>query len=112
MGGNSPVIGVDPRGTKMHSAAGDAHRHRLHAERCKAIAADGADAVIDRMVGLCTRILAELGARAPDVGALCVGVPGGVDDQRGIVDTAPNLGWSQVPLVDRLSSALGVRVFL
>ncbi|HEX6839105.1 MAG TPA: ROK family protein [Polyangia bacterium] len=112
MADNSLVIGFDLGGTKMHAAAVDAHGHVVHSERCKTVAAEGADAVIDRMIGLCTRILAELGARAPDVGAICVGVPGGVDDERGIVDTAPNLGWSQVPLVERLSSALGMKVFL
>ena len=112
MGDNALVIGFDLGGTKMHAAAVDVHGHVIHSERCKTGPVDGADAVIDRMIGLCTRILAEVGARAADVKALCVGVPGGVDDERGIVDTAPNLGWSQVPLAERLSSALGMRVFL
>jgi len=112
MADSSLVIGFDLGGTKMHAAAVDTHGHVIHSERCKTLAADGADAVIDRMIGLCTRILHELGPRAADVRALCVGVPGGVDDERGIVDTAPNLGWSQVPLVERLSGALNLRVFL
>jgi glucokinase len=48
-----------------------------------------------------------------EVGAICVGVPGGVDDARGIVDKAPNLGWKDVPLAQRLSSLTGgARVFL
>ena len=106
------VIGFDLGGTKMHAAAVDANGHVVHDERCKTGAADGADAVIDRMIGLVTRILAALGTRAPDVAAMCVGVPGGVDDERGVVDTAPNLGWSKVPLVERLASALGIKVFL
>lgn len=109
---SSLVIGFDLGGTKMHAACVDSDGHVIHSEREKTLAADGPDAVIDRMIGLCTRIVGELGARASDVKALCVGVPGGVDDARGVVDTAPNLGWSQIPLVERLSSALGVRVFL
>ena len=112
MGDNSIVIGFDLGGTKMHAAAVDAAGHVIHAERCKTVAADGPDAVIDRMIGLCTRIKSELGARAGDLRAICIGVPGGVDDERGMVDTAPNLGWSQLPLAERLSSALGVRVYL
>ena len=112
MADSSLVIGFDLGGTKMHAAAVDTHGHVIHSERCKTLAADGADAVIERMVGLCMRIRGELGGRASDVRALCVGVPGGVDDERGIVDTAPNLGWSQVPLVERLSGALNLRVFL
>jgi glucokinase len=112
MADNSLVIGFDLGGTKMHAAAVDPHGHVMHSERCKTLADEGPDAVIERMVGLVSRILAELGPRASDVKALCVGVPGGVDDARGMVDTAPNLGWSQVPLVERLSSPLGLRVFL
>ena len=112
MADNSLVIGFDLGGTKMHAAAVDVHGHVIHSERCKTLAADGPDAVIDRMVALCSRIKSELGDRAADLKALCVGVPGGVDDERGMVDTAPNLGWSEVPLSERLSSALGLRVFL
>ncbi len=110
---NSLVIGFDLGGTKMHAAAVDVQGHVIHSERCKTDASDGPDAVIDRMIALCTRIRDELGPRAVDLRALCVGVPGGVDDERGVVDTAPNLGWSEVPLVERLSSALGgLKVFL
>ncbi len=109
---NSLVIGFDLGGTKMHAAAVDGDGHVVHSERQKTIAADGVDAVIDRMIGLCTRVRSQLDSRAADVTALCVGVPGGVDDEHGIVDTAPNLGWSHVPLAERLSSALGLPVFL
>jgi glucokinase len=112
MGDNSLVIGFDLGGTKMHAAAVDVHGHVIYSERQKTLASDGVDAVIDRMIALCQRIQGELGVRGTDVRALCVGVPGGVDDERGMVDTAPNLGWSEVPLVERLSSALGLRVFL
>src|SRR5262249_41113228 len=86
--------------------------HVVHSEREKTHATDGPDAVIDRMIGLCQRIRGELGARGADLRALCVGVPGAVDDERGVVDTAPNLGWSQVALSERLASALDLRVFL
>lgn len=112
MGDTSLVIGLDLGGTKMHAAAVDAQGHVVHSERQKTGAADGADAVIDRMIGLVTRVRRELGPRDADVRALSVGVPGGVDDARGVVDTAPNLGWSQVPLAERLSSALAMPVFL
>ncbi len=112
MGDHSLTIGFDLGGTKMHAAAVDAQGHVLHAERQKTVAGDGPDAVIDRMIGLCVRVRGELGARGADLRAVCVGVPGGVDDERGFVDTAPNLGWRDVPLGARLSEALGLRVFL
>ena len=112
MADNSIVIGFDLGGTKMHAAAVDAQGHVLHSERQKTDADDGADSVIDRMIGLVVRVQKELGTQAADVRALCVGVPGGVDQERGVVDTAPNLGWTDVPLGPRLSSALGMPVFL
>lgn len=108
----SLVIGFDLGGTKMHAAAVDPLGHVVHSLREKTVASDGADAVIDRMIGLCVRMRQELGPRAADLRAVCVGVPGGIDDARGVVDTAPNLGWQEVPLAPRLSEALRLPVFL
>jgi glucokinase len=112
MGDTSLVIGFDLGGTKMHAAAVDVHGHVVRSERQKTGAADGPDAVIGRIIDLVNRVRGELGTRNADVRAVCVGVPGGVDDETGVVDTAPNLGWSHVPLGERLSSALELRVFL
>src|SRR5213080_78187 len=98
MADSSLVIGFDLGGTKMHAAAVDVDGHVIHSERQKTLADDGPEAVIDRMIGICVQLRHELGSRAGDLRALCVGVPGGVDDERGVVDTAPNLGWSEVPL--------------
>lgn len=112
MADSSLTIGFDLGGTKMHAAVVDAHGHVLHALRQKTVASDGADAVIDRMIGLVVRLRSEVDGRSHDVKALCVGVPGAVDDERGIVDNAPNLGWQGVALAARLQEALGVQVFL
>jgi glucokinase len=108
----SITIGFDLGGTKMHAAAVDAGGTLLVSERDKTNAAEGADAVIDRMIALCKRVEQDLGARGSDVAGVCVGVPGGVDAGRGVVDKAPNLGWEDIPLGPRLSGALGVPVFL
>jgi glucokinase len=112
MADDSLVIGFDLGGTKMHAAVVDAEGHILHAERQKTLADDGAAAVIDRIIGVCVRLQQELGTRAGQLRALCIGVPGGVDDARGIVDKAPNLGWEGVALAEPLERALGLRVFL
>jgi glucokinase len=112
MADNSLTIGFDLGGTKMHAAVVDTHGHVIHSQRQKTVAEEGADAVIDRMIGLVVRLRQELDGRAADVRAVCVGVPGGVDDARGVVDTAPNLGWKEVALGPRLSEALGLPVFL
>jgi glucokinase len=108
----SLVIGFDLGGTKMHAAVVDPHGHVVHSERQKTIADDGPAAVIDRIIGLCVRVRNELGARAGQLAALCIGVPGSVDEARGVVDKAPNLVWEGVPLAAPLQQALGVPVFL
>ena len=107
------VIGVDLGGTKMHAAAVDESGTLLHDEREKTLPEEGADAVIGRIADLCRRITLALNVPHSQLRAVCVGVPGGVDDAAGMVDKAPNLKWEKVPLGHLLSSALGgVRVFL
>jgi predicted NBD/HSP70 family sugar kinase len=68
-----------------------------------------ADALIRRTLRLCRSLL----AMAP-VGATCVGVgvgvPGLVRSGDGLVRAAPNLGWTDVPLGDRLMAGLLVDV--
>lgn len=52
-------------------------------------------------------------ACAPDlsgIGAVGVGVAGQVDAATGTVRSAPNLGWHDFPLADRLESVLGIPV--
>ena len=112
MAESSLVIGFDLGGTKMHAAVVDAQGHVLHEERQKTQPQDGPVAVVDRMIGLCVRLQKELGDRSGDLGAICVGVPGAVDDANGIVERAPNLGWQNLALAQKLSKALSVPVFL
>jgi glucokinase len=111
--GKGMVIGVDLGGTKIHAAAVDEQGKVLHAERDKTLPEEGAQAVIGRMAALVRAIAGKLGAGLEGLQAVCVGVPGGVDDAAGLVDKAPNLRWEKVPLGALLGAALGgARVFL
>src|SRR5215471_158292 len=91
MDGDFLTIGFDLGGTKMHAAAVDGTGQVLRSEREKTLASEGADAVIKRMIETVTRLRDHL-ERGP-VRALCVGVPGAVDEKYGVVHDAPNLGW-------------------
>src|SRR5215470_10987055 len=102
--GNFLTIGFDLGGTKMHAAAVDGLGQVIRSEREKTLAAQGADVVIQRMIETVTRLRDQL-ERGP-VRALCVGVAGAVDEERGVVSQAPNLGWRDVALATRLSRAL------
>jgi glucokinase len=67
-----------------------------------------AKAVLDRVAGL----IGELGAAAGPTGAAGAGVivPGLVDTAAGLARYAENLGWRDVPFVDRLTEATGLPV--
>src|SRR6478672_7326803 len=101
--GKGLIIGVDLGGTKMHAAAVDESGKVLASERTKTLPEQGPDAVIGRIAALIGNVAGAIGSSASDVQAVCVGVPGGVNDAEGIVDKAPNLGWEKVPLAQLLN---------
>jgi glucokinase len=76
----------------------------------------GADAVIDRIARIIDTVIgetmAQTGAVRADFTGIGVGAPGPLDRKRGIVVTTPNLGWTDFPLRDVISSAtkLPVRI--
>jgi glucokinase len=111
------IIGVDLGGTKMHVAAVDEAGELLAQARGKTHPEEGADAVIGRLADLVRDVAAQRGAALADIAAISLGVPGEVNEDSGVVDTAPNLGWVDVPLAQSLSSSLGLdgartRIFL
>lgn len=69
--------------------------------------AGGPDRALRRL-GMVAREAVEAMCRAgADPAGIAVAVPGLVDVARGVVTYAPNLDWRDVPLADRLLSALG-----
>jgi glucokinase len=106
------VIGVDLGGTKMLAATVDQTGNILTNDRSKTQPADGPGAVIERLATLCEAVAAAAGRSMKDVEAVCIGVPGGINEETGVVDIAPNLAWENVPLGPTLAKRLGTRVFL
>jgi glucokinase len=66
----------------------------------------GSDAVVARIVRLAHASLAE--ARGKTVAGVGIGAPGPLDTARGLVLLTPNLGWTNFPLRDRITEALGL----
>ena len=104
---SSPTLGIDLGGTKVEAALVDetgrvlqSHRHSTNAER-------GAKRVIDDIVDCVIECLSEASSQAAAAG---IGVAGQVDADAGIVRTAPNLGWTDVPLQEQLETALDLPV--
>ena len=66
----------------------------------------GGDAVIARIVKLARASIAA--ARGKEIAGVGIGSPGPLDTKTGIVILTPNLGWTNMPLRDRVSSAIGL----
>src|SRR2546423_2598215 len=66
----------------------------------------GADAVLTRIVKLARASMAA--ARGKEIAGVGIGSPGPLNTKTGVVLLTPNLGWTNFPLRDRLTKALGL----
>jgi glucokinase len=66
----------------------------------------GPDAVVARIVKLTRASIAQAPGR--EIAGVGIGSPGPLDTKKGLVLLTPNLGWVNMPLRDRLASALGL----
>jgi glucokinase len=100
LGGTTLVVGtVTEEGAAMHGLVNDLTPVHL-----------GPDGVVERMIAMIResvdRTRAELGSGV-EIAGVGIGAPGPLDTQRGIVIVAPNLGWHDMPLRDRIGAATG-----
>jgi glucokinase len=107
------IIGVDLGGTNIVVGALSEDGSKEFAMRSEPTRADqGADAVVNRMVGLIEAVIEETaaasGARRTDCLGVGVGAPGPLDRARGIVITTPNLGWTNFPLRQVIADRVGL----
>ncbi|MFH1419181.1 MAG: ROK family protein [Planctomycetota bacterium] len=107
------AIGLDVGGTAIKAGLVTAAGEVL----ARATMATETDRGVDHVIGNMVRLIDEL--RSPSVGevdplqTVGLGMPGTLSRQRGIVISPPNLpGWRDVPIVDRLGAATGLRVIL
>ena len=107
------IVGVDLGGTNIVVCAMSAdgtRQHGLHSEPTRAH--EGADAVITRMARMVNDTIdvtmRETGVTRDAFRGVGVGAPGPLDRDAGVVLVAPNLGWRNVPLRDRMSELTGL----
>ena len=105
------IIGVDLGGTNIVAGAMTADGSRHHAMRSiPTNSSVGDEGVAERIVGLVNSVLlaaiSETGASRSDFVGIGVGAPGPLDRENGIVLLAPNLGWNDFPLRDRIQERL------
>ena len=111
--GTQYVVGVDVGGTKISAGALPVDGSREIAVRSQPTrAAQGADAVVDRIVEMVEGVIAEAsaaeGVRREAFVGVGVGAPGPLDRERRVVVVAPNLGWRDLPLRDLIAERVGL----
>ena len=107
------IIGVDLGGTNIVVGAMSADGKHHYAMRSIPTSAElGAEGVADRIVGLIEGVIldtiAQTKAQRRDFIGVGIGAPGPLDRDKGIVIVAPNLGWRNFPLRDRIGERLNL----
>ena len=101
LGGTNIVVGtVAENGTQVLGVRSDSTRPE-----------EGADAVVGRIARLCQESIADAaaaGVPAIAISGVGIGSPGPLDREKGLVLITPNLGWTNFPLRERVSAAIGL----
>ncbi|MDP3911440.1 MAG: ROK family protein [Gemmatimonadales bacterium] len=99
------VVGIDVGGTNIVvGTVAEDGSEVLGLVSEPTISEQGTDAVVERIVRLARASIAAAGKPIAGVG---IGAPGPLDTTTGVVLLTPNLGWTNMPLRDRLGTALG-----
>lgn len=101
-------VGIDVGGTKILATVADASGKVLSRAKVKTQAAEGVDPVVARMAEATGKALSDAKVKASDVGGLGVGFAGPVDFDNGVVITAGNMPFNNVPLRKLLIKAIGI----
>jgi glucokinase len=107
------IVGIDLGGTNIAAAALPIDGSAVLAFGSRLTRADlGADAVTARIAEAIEDVIAEVsrdtGATRADFLGVGMGAPGPLDRERGIVIVAPNLGWKNYGLRDRITAAVNL----
>ncbi|MFW6245147.1 MAG: ROK family protein, partial [Fibrobacterota bacterium] len=100
--GKAPWIGFDLGGTKMLAVVLDEKFRIVGKEKKKTKFQEMQDIGVDRIVKTIRGALEDAGTADQKLAGIGIGVPGTLDIDQGIVLEAPNLGWNDVRLKERL----------
>lgn len=111
--GKRLYAGVDLGGTSLLAVVTSGKGKVLGArEEATEVKRGDARPVIEQVVRAVRKAADKAGVEVKQISALGIGAAGAVDPDKGIVHTAPNLGWDDVPLSKELEGALGVESFV
>lgn len=105
-------IGIDVGGTTAKAGVVDEEGKILSKSVCRTGKERAFEDIAADMAELCRRVVRESGHEMADIAAVGVGIPGEQDPRSGLVAFCNNLGWVNVPLMQRLREALGLSVYV
>jgi len=101
------IVGIDVGGTNIVvGTVAEDGSELLGLVSEPTLAERGADAVVARIAKLARASMAQ--AQGKEIVGVGIGSPGPLNTKTGVVLLTPNLGWVNMPLGDRVSSALGL----
>jgi glucokinase len=103
-------IGFDLGGTKMMACVLDADYKVLGVARKSTQGAQGANKGIKRISATIREAIENANVKPDRLQGIGIGCPGTVNTEKGILITAPNLGWSKLPLGPSLQRIFKCRV--
>ena len=105
------VVGIDLGGTNIVAGTVAEDGSELLGLVSEPTLADqGGDAVIARMIKLARASMAQ--AKGKEIVGVGIGSPGPLDTKKGIVLLTPNLGWTNMPLRDRIAEGVNLPAVL
>jgi glucokinase len=106
-------VGVDLGGTNLRCAVVRRNHEIVQRFECPTKAVEGPNHVIDRIIDGINRALEKSGCGAADIKAAGIGIPGPINQEEGLVYSAPNLpGWNNVPLAGIIQNRVGIAAFV
>ena len=103
-------VGFDLGGTKMLACVLDAENRVLGEARKATGGSEGQAKGRDKILKTIAEAIEEAGVDPRDLQGIGIGCPGLVDPLKGVLLSAPNLGWKQVKLAEMLRRAFAVEV--
>jgi glucokinase len=105
------VVGIDLGGTKMVGGVTNLNGKFIVKMRRPTQAVDGPEAVLESLTDFVNTLIARAGVEREKVRGVGIGVPGVVRAD-GMVEWAPNLGWRNLALSEKLTAAIQRPVFI
>ncbi len=105
-------VGIDVGGTGVKAGVVDDNGQIIAKASVKTAVEKGADAVMEDMAQVAGMAVEQAGLEMEQIEAIGIGIPGVLDPATGVVPFCTNLGWHQVPVIERMHELTGRPIFV